>query len=84
MKPIKHILIAIVGIIFISTSSLSSQNCEVSDNGTGTATLPPIGCHYQSVDPFIIIDGLPPGTAIELHGVYSDFICCDVRHHYLP
>ncbi|OQX76974.1 MAG: hypothetical protein B6D61_07955, partial [Bacteroidetes bacterium 4484_249] len=76
MKPIKHISIAIVGIIFISASMLQSQNCVVPDNGTGTATLPPIGCQYQSVDPFMIIDGLPPGTTIELHGTYSDFTCC--------
>jgi hypothetical protein len=75
MKSIKHI--AIVVIVFFATSFLQSQNCMVPDNGTGTATLPPIGCHYESVDPFMIIDGLPPGTTMELAGYYSEFVCCD-------
>ncbi|MCD4664815.1 MAG: hypothetical protein K8R68_06040, partial [Bacteroidales bacterium] len=77
MKKFIRFTIAIVGVIFISTSFLQSQNCVVPDNGTGTITLPPIGCQYQSVDPFMIIDGLPPGTTIELHGIYSEFICCN-------
>ncbi len=46
------------------------------DNGTGTVTLPPIGCDYMSPDEvWMIIDGLPPGTTIEFDGPLTNFIC---------
>jgi len=48
------------------------------DNGTGTITMPPMGCEFTSPDEtFEIIDGLPPGTTIELDGTLKKFICCD-------
>ncbi|RLD51398.1 MAG: hypothetical protein DRJ05_18450, partial [Bacteroidetes bacterium] len=76
MKSIKHI--AVVGILLFLTFFLQSQNCVIPDNGSGTPTLPPIGCEYSSPDDaFMIIDGLPPGTTIELDGIYSEFFCCD-------
>ena len=50
----------------------------VPDNGTGTITLPPAGCDFTSPDEkFMIIDGLPPGTTIEMEGILMDFICCN-------
>jgi hypothetical protein len=53
-------------------------NCIIPDNNTGTATLPPIGCQYYSPDEFfMIIDGLPAETIIEMDGILMDFICCD-------
>jgi hypothetical protein len=53
-------------------------NCVLPDNGTGTATLPPIGCEYTSPDDvFKIINGLPPGTTIEMDGILMNFICCN-------
>jgi hypothetical protein len=49
--------------------------CEVADVG-GTAGLPPIGCEYIATGvPIVIVNGLPPGTTIELEPVYKDFIC---------
>lgn len=55
----------------------SGPGCVVEDNGTGTATLPPIGCEFTSPDEvFMIIDGLPAGTTIEMPGVWMDFVCC--------
>ena len=52
-------------------------NCVLPDNGTGTPTLPPIGCDYTSPDEyFMIIDGLPAGTTIDMDGILMDFICC--------
>ncbi len=55
----------------------SGPSCVVADNGTGTATLPPIGCEFTSPDEvFMIIDGLPPGTTIEMPGIWMDFVCC--------
>jgi hypothetical protein len=53
--------------------------CVVPDNGTGTITLPPEGCDYLSPEEVhMIIDGLPPGTTIELDPIHMDFLCYDV------
>ena len=55
------IIVLFVG--FFILSAASAAPCTQPDNGTGTATLPPIGCEYMSPDEvFMIIDGLPPGT----------------------
>ncbi|MCP4706390.1 MAG: hypothetical protein GY865_17465, partial [candidate division Zixibacteria bacterium] len=48
--------------------------CVIPDNGSGTANLPPLGCQYESLDDvWMIIDGLPPGTTIEMVGILYDF-----------
>jgi hypothetical protein len=50
--------------------------CEVPDNGTGTATLPPAGCDYlDAEDVHVIASGLPPGTTIELDAIHRNFTC---------
>jgi len=55
--------------------------CEVPDNGSGTASLPPAGCEYEgdtsggSNDKYVITEGLPPGTTIEIVPIHKDFIC---------
>ena len=50
--------------------------CTVVDNGTGTVTLPPIGCEYLSPNEVhMILDDLPAGTTIELAAIHKDFIC---------
>jgi len=55
---------------------LPSDPCELPDNGTGTATLPPIGCEYESPDEkWMIINGLPSGTTIEMEGPLMNFDC---------
>jgi hypothetical protein len=56
----------------------TADPCEVADNGTGTIDLPPVGCDYLSPsEVHLIIDGLPPGTTIELAPIHRDFICDD-------
>jgi hypothetical protein len=56
-------------------SSALANPCEVPDAG-GTVVLPPAGCDYLSPDEVhVIIDGLPPGTTIELKPIHKDFIC---------
>jgi hypothetical protein len=46
----------------------------VPDNGSGTVNLPPPGCGYVSpTDLHMIIDGLPPGTTINIGVQHSDF-----------
>lgn len=49
--------------------------CVVADNGTGTASLPPATCEYDSADHMSIIDGLPAGSTLELDPVLSSFAC---------
>jgi hypothetical protein len=45
-------------------------------------TLPPAGCEYLTADQVhMIMDGLPPGTTIELAAIHKDFIC---REQGLP
>ncbi|UCE60994.1 MAG: hypothetical protein JSU63_04430, partial [Phycisphaerales bacterium] len=52
--------------------------CVVPDNGNGTVTLPPQGCDYLSPqEVHLIIDGLDPGTTIELDPIHMEFICLD-------
>ncbi|OYT13297.1 MAG: hypothetical protein B6I19_05885, partial [Bacteroidetes bacterium 4572_114] len=76
MKKNFLILSLLVSFSLVSFSGFG-QLCTQPDNGTGTATLPPIGCDYESpVEVFMIIDGLPPGTTMELDGPLTNFVCC--------
>lgn len=51
-------------------------NCIVPDSGTGTADLPPVGCTYTTPsDDMYIIDGLPPGTTIDIDASQGNFVC---------
>ncbi|CAM2063774.1 hypothetical protein SCOR_00325 [Sulfidibacter corallicola] len=50
--------------------------CIVADNGTGTVDLPPKGCIFRTPqEVFKIIDGLPPGTTIEMTPHLGGFFC---------
>jgi len=63
-----------VSILFLSVCIVSSYACIVPDDGPGTANLPPAGCPYQSPDEYYhIIDGLPPGTTIDIDGVIGGY-----------
>lgn len=63
-----------VSILFLIICVISSYACTMPDNGAGTADLPPAGCSYQSPDEYYrIIDGLPPGTTIEIDGVIGQY-----------
>ncbi len=58
--------------------SQSDDPCVVNDDGSGTVMLPPAGCSYLSpAEVHLIIDGLPPGTTIELAPIHTAFICRD-------
>jgi hypothetical protein len=62
-------------VVSLLSLSASADPCEVPDAG-GTVVLPPAGCDYLSPDEVhVIIDGLPPGTTIELAPIHKDFIC---------
>jgi hypothetical protein len=50
-------------------------SCVVTDDGTGTVALPPAGCGYVSpAEVHQIIDGLPPGTTIQVGAVHAGFL----------
>ena len=50
--------------------------CNVPDLGTSTGLWPPVGCSYISPqEVFMIIDGLPPGSTIELDPLFYGLAC---------
>jgi hypothetical protein len=57
-------------------SGLPPCPCVVVDNGAGVVNLPPEGCSYiGAISLHQIVDGLPPGTMIEIdvqHGSFSN------------
>ena len=62
---------------FALASSSVADPCEVNDP-SGTVTLPPVGCEYLAAEEvYEIVDGLPPGTTIELAPIHKDFICSE-------
>ena len=57
-------------------ASVPTTTCLVFDNGTGTITMPPMGCGYSSAaEVYEAVDGLPPGTTIEFDGPLGQFLC---------
>src|SRR4030095_3117590 len=53
-----------------------AADCEGPDNGSGTPHPPPAGCEYLSPDSVhMIIDGLPPGTTLQLAAIHKSFFC---------
>ncbi len=65
-------LLALASVLGASTAA--GELCQIPDNGTGTVDLPPQGCEYLSPDEVhMIIDGLPPGTTIELDPIHAEF-----------
>ncbi len=67
------ILAAALILLVPPASALPPSNCTAPDNGTGTAALPPNPCGYVSLQPMMIIDGLPPGTTIEIQSMIDSF-----------
>jgi hypothetical protein len=53
--------------------------CVLPDNGSGTVDLPPAGCAYLSPDEFHqIVNGLPPGTKINIAPEHRALLCSPV------
>jgi len=67
---------AIVTLSSILSGAAFGAPCDVQDNGTGTASLPPAGCEYIMPNNVFVIDNdLPPGTTIELDAIHKNFLC---------
>jgi hypothetical protein len=62
------------GTIRMQSGQPAPPACVLPDDGTGTVSLPPVGCGYLSPDDVHkIIDGLPAGTTIRLGAEHQDF-----------
>jgi len=71
-----YIKIVTIALVLIWGSIAFSQ-CVISDNGTGTINFP-ANCPFTApLEPMYIIDGLPPGTTIELQPTFLGFHCDD-------
>ncbi len=70
------LIILLPGFLGDGSDDVWAAPCVVPDNGTGTVALP-ADCPYATdpADPMMIIDGLPPGTTIEMDAQLIDFIC---------
>ena len=67
-------IFSMVIVVSLTVLFIPCYACEVPDNGTGTADLPPQGCSYECQDGiYHIIDGLPPGTEILINGMIDQF-----------
>ena len=69
--------VSLVGVatLLLTASVASADPCVVNDP-SGTVTLPPVGCDYLAgAQVFEIVNGLPPGTTIELAPIHKDFFC---------
>ncbi|MCP3982157.1 MAG: hypothetical protein GY716_22855 [bacterium] len=63
-----------IGLAVALSIPAAAQPCEVPDNGGGTVDLPPAGCGYVSPSDFhVLIDGLDPGTQINIDASHEKF-----------
>lgn len=57
-------------------SVATERPCVVPQNQPGTVSIPVAGCDFRSAnESHIIIDGLPPGTTVELTPQLTDIVC---------
>ena len=74
-------LVASAFLLAVPAATLATI-CTVPDNGSGTADLPPqsptatcTSGYLSPTDVHAIIDGLPPGTTIDIGAEHNEFIC---------
>ena len=74
LNPVSVAAVLLLLVTSLIASAALADPCVLPDNGTGTVDLPPEGCDYLSPDEVHeIIDGLPPGTTIELDPIHDRF-----------
>lgn len=62
-----------VGLTVALCSVSWAAPCQLTDNGGGTVDLPPPGCDYVGETVWQIVDGLPPGTTIDIDVTFSNY-----------
>jgi len=55
MRELFTNLLIILLALVISSAAIAGEACTVPDNGTGTVTLPPLGCQFTSPDEVFMI-----------------------------
>jgi len=73
----------LVLIVAMPVETNAAEVCVAPDNGTGTVTYP-ADCPFTSEEKMMIIDGLPPGTTIEMDPTFDNFICGGGMYCSLP
>jgi hypothetical protein len=66
------LLLLSCGLTLLATAA-QAEYCVLPDNGAGTVDLPP-DCPNGYQGPMQIIDGLPPGTTLEIAATLTDFM----------
>jgi hypothetical protein len=70
---IRSVVLGSALVLVIPESAAAEQWCVVGDDGSGTASLPPVGCDYEGHH--VILDVAPPGTAVAGFTIHRDFTC---------
>ncbi|MBK6900652.1 MAG: hypothetical protein IPH09_15835 [bacterium] len=66
--------LAVAAVLLASpAAAFPPAQCVVPDNGAGTIDYPPNPCGYVTLQPMMIIDGLPPGTTIGIEAIIDSF-----------
>lgn len=74
--PIGGLLLALASFAAAPARAVPDDLCRAPDVGIGTSRIPPAGCSFLAPeDRFRIIDGLPPGTTIELEPILGPVFC---------
>ena len=70
------LLFAVMVSLIVIPAQAFAAPCVAPDNGGGTVTLP-APCPYATLaqGPMMIVDGLPPGSAMEMDAVLTNFTC---------
>jgi len=72
-SPVTFLIVATLFLLFVPAQYALSYCCEEPNNGSGTVDLPP-DCPYDNEDAnMLIINGLPPGSTIQLDGPLQNF-----------
>jgi hypothetical protein len=73
---LRGMVVTALGLAVAAGAAQAQNPCFQPNNGSGTVTLPPVGCEYLSpTQVHMIIDGLPAGTTIILAPIHKNFIC---------
>jgi len=71
---LRHILVVLTVTVAIANPAVWAACCTAPDNGGGTVDFPSTYCPYDHPEQkMMIIDGLPPGTTIEIAGPWQEF-----------
>ncbi|MFH2035476.1 MAG: dockerin type I repeat-containing protein [Candidatus Zixiibacteriota bacterium] len=76
VQNVNRIILLICLILLIPITISAAESCIMPDNGLGTVDLP-ADCPMATApgESFMIIDGLPPGSTLEMPGYFDNYMC---------